>query len=77
MNLGEEEDRQAHMTDDLRFDSIKSRQLESINDLNIGWDDFVDLKLILYSIGFAGKDKIHFTALERRENFQLACRLTR
>jgi hypothetical protein len=25
VNLGEEEDRQAHMTEDLRFDSIKSR----------------------------------------------------
>lgn len=71
VNLGEQEDRQAHMTDDLRFDSIKSRQLESINDLNIGWDDFVDLKLILYSIEFAGKDRIHFTTLERRSNFLL------
>lgn len=65
VNLGEEEDRQAHMTEDLRFDSIKSRQLESINDLNIGWDDFLDLKLILYSIEFGGKEKIHFTVLER------------
>lgn len=39
--------------------------METIHDLNIGWDNFQDLKLILYSINFYGKESIPFSALEK------------
>ena len=41
-------------------------KIGNVNKLNIGWNQFQDLKLILYSINFFERDLIEITQLEKR-----------
>ena len=45
----------------------KSRIYESIVDIDIDWNNFQELKLILFSINFNGNEKLRFEELEKRK----------
>lgn len=49
--------------------TAKSKIYDSLIDINIDWNNFQELKLILYSIDFLGAEKLRYEQLERRTAF--------
>jgi hypothetical protein len=48
------------------INTSKSKIYDSLIDINIDWNNFQELKLILYSIDFCGNEKLHYHQLEKR-----------
>jgi hypothetical protein len=46
--------------------TAKSKIYDSLVDINIDWNNFQELKLILYSIDFLGGERLRYDQLERR-----------
>lgn len=48
------------------LDYGREKVISSVQELNIGWNNFSDLKLILYSINFGGESEISVEQLKKR-----------
>lgn len=48
------------------INTSRSKIYDSLVDINIDWNNFQELKLILYSIDFCGYEKLPFDQLEKR-----------
>jgi hypothetical protein len=62
----EEDDSQFKKSISISSTPGKSKIYESIVDIDIDWNNFQELKLILYSINFNGNEKLKFSELEKR-----------
>jgi hypothetical protein len=62
----EDDDSQVKKSISISSTPGKSKIYESIVDIDIDWNNFQELKLILYSINFNGNEKLKFSELEKR-----------